>query len=290
MASFNANDTAIGKANTSTTPSYSVTSNASATAFSNVSQKNAKQKAKKLAQKLADSVAQNDANIISQTLKLSPAGVIGQLNYLNLSFAFKVPINGNGEFNGLIKEFVEDEISTYSKAVNMTSSKIVYEPVTFTPIPNTVQLTTLSATVYNYGGVYGDKIVNGQLFSSPTAKAIIENNRLSTISIPATINNVKYIYKIKIVSDIRMYLSEPLTYATHFSDLNSKIYGIKLNSKTLSSVHVINVSDNTITTFTGTSLSETFTNDKVWNIITLNFSRAFPSLVEKNIYPLEITL
>jgi hypothetical protein len=209
---------------------------------------------------------------------------------LNLSFAFKVPINGNGEFNGLIKEFVEDETKTYSKAVTITSSKIVYDAITFQPIADTVQLTTLSATVYNYGGIYGDKIVNGETFSSPTAQSIIENNRLSNISIPVTIDNVPFIYKIKILSNIRLYNNEPITSNTNYSDLNSNIYGIKLNSKTLNSVHVINKSDNTITNFTGITMSEIFTDDKTWDIITLDFSKAFASLITSNIYPVEFSV
>ena len=184
MSSFNATENATGNAYTSTTPSYLVTSSSSATATSNLSEDDAKEIASNTAQQSANSVAQNDANIISQTLNLSPAGVIGQYNYLNLSFAFKVPINGNGEFNGLIKEEVQDEFNTTSKAISITSNKIVYDAITFQPIPDTVQLSTLLATVYNYGGNYGDKTVNGQTFSSNTPQSIIENNRISTISIP----------------------------------------------------------------------------------------------------------
>jgi hypothetical protein len=288
MSSFTASSKASGSAETSTTPAYKVTSSATATATSNLSQSDAQEEANNTAQQVANSVAQNDANIISQTLNLSPAGVIGQYSFLNLSFAFKVPINGNGEFTGLIKESVVDELSAYSKALNITSNKIVYNSTTFQPIPDTVQLTTLSSTVYNYGGIYGSKIINGQLFSSPTAKSLIENNRISNISIPITINNVSYIYKIKINTNIRFFVSEPITDFTQTSDLNNQINGIKINSKTLDSVHVINETDNTITTFTGISMSEIFTYDRVWNIITLNFTNAFASLVTQNIYPFVI--
>ena len=288
MSSFTASSNAIGSAQTSTTPPYKVTSSASATASSNLSQANAQEEANNTAQQVANSVAQNDANIITQTLNLSPAGVIGQYSFLNLSFAFKVPINGNGEFSGLIKESVKDELSTYSKAVTITSNKIVYNSTTFQPIPDTVQLTTINAVAYNYGGIYGDKIVNGEVFSSPTAKSVSTTNRLSSISIPFTIGNISYTYKIKIITNIRYYANEPITNETYYTDLNSIIYGIKINSKILSGIHIINETDNTVTTYTGVCMSETFTNDKVWNIISLDFSKAFASLVKPNIYPFEI--
>lgn len=289
MSSFTASSKASGSAQTSTTPAYKVTSTASATATSNLSQANAQEQANKTAQQVANSVAQNDASVITQTLNISPAGVIGQYNFLDISFAFKVPINGNGEFNGLITEVVQDEMATNSKALIITSSKTVYNSTTFQPIPKTVQLSTLSATTYNYGGIYGDKTINGEVFSSPTAKSIIENNRISNISIPITIGNISYTYKIKIITDIRFYVDEPITSLTSVSILNDKINGIKLNSKILDSIRVINETNNTITTFTGISMSETFTNDIVWNIITLDFTKAFASLVTPNIYPFQVT-
>ena len=237
---------------------------------------------------MANSTAQNDANIVSQTLDLSPAGVIGQYSYLNLSYALKIPINGQGEFNGLIKELVIDELSTNSKALTITSNKVVYNSVTFQPTPDTVMLTTINAVCNNYGGVYGDKVVNGETFSSPTAKSIFTSNRLSSTSIPVIINKILYIYKIKIITNIRYYLNEPVIDITQYSDLNNIIYGIKINSKILSGIHVINENEKTTTTFTGVTMSETFSSNNVFNIITLDFSKAFASLVTQNVYPYEI--
>lgn len=288
MSSFTATGNASGQAYTSTTPAYLVTSTATATASSTLSQNNAQEIASLTAQQVANSVAENDANIVSQTLDLSPAGVIGQYSYLNLSFSLKIPINGQGEFNGLIKDVVIDELSNNSKALTITSNKVVYNSVTFQPIPDTVQLTTINAVCNNYGGPYGDKIVNGETFSSPTAKSLFTSNRLSSTSIPVIINKILYTYKIKIITNIRYYVNEPIIDTTLYTDLNNNIYGIKINSKVLSNVHVINENDKTTTTFTGVTMTETFSSDNNFNTITLDFSKAFASLVTQNVYPYEI--
>ena len=76
MSSFSASASKKGIAETSTDPKYIVTSSASATATSDVSQTDAQTTANTIAEEVARSVAQNDANIISQTLALSPAGVL----------------------------------------------------------------------------------------------------------------------------------------------------------------------------------------------------------------------
>jgi hypothetical protein len=195
MSTFTAtSNVATGSAYTSTNPPYLVTATATESASSNISQNHAQDIANNTAQQVANTTANNDANIITQALNLSPSGVIGQFNSFNISFVSTVPINGNGEFVGLIKEIVEDELETPIKGIHISSNKIVYEPVTFQPIPNASHLSTLNGSAYNYGGAYGEIVVNGETFSSPTAKSIIDFNRLSTISIPRTINGGQYIY------------------------------------------------------------------------------------------------
>ena len=124
MSSFSASASKSGTASTSTVPSFLVTSSASATATSNESQSNAQSVANTIAQQVANSVAQNDASIISQTLALSPAGVLGTYDDLTLSIALKVPINGKAEFTGLIQESSGD---TNPKALVITGSKTVYD-------------------------------------------------------------------------------------------------------------------------------------------------------------------
>ena len=214
MSSFSATASTSGTALTSTKPSYTVTSSASATATSDVSQGDAQSVANTIAQQVATSVAQNDANIISQTLALSPSGVIGTYDHLNLSFALKVPINGQAEFTALIQQ--ADVPGPQSepappKALVITSSKTVYDQ-NYIQIPNFVQLSTLNSTGYNYGVGYGTQIVNGETFPGTTnpPQSVIENNRISTISIPRVIKNISYTYKIKIITSIRFYLNQPV--------------------------------------------------------------------------------
>jgi hypothetical protein len=289
MSSFNATESAVGNAYTSTTPSYLVTSNSSATASSNLSQKNAEKKAKQLAQQVANSAAQNDAHIISQALALSPAGVIDQYSYLNTSYAIKTAINGQGEFDGLIKPEITDE--TVPDALIITAKKKIYDSTTFKEIPNSEQLATINSTFYNYGGIYGDKIIEGKVFSSLTPKSVISSNRISSTELPVILNNHNsYKYKIKILTRLKYYLDKEITNSTGYIDLNRNVYGLKVDSKHLTGLNIINETDNTITTYTGATIKESYTDDKQWNIISLDLSRAFAGSVIPNIYPVDINI
>ena len=142
MPSFSASASKSGVALTSTIPPYTVTSTASATATSTESQNNAQSVANTIAQQVANSVAQNDANIISQTLALSPAGVLGAFSYLNIAYKVRTEINLNnidngftgvifnplaGETNSLIlnyKKFIYylDDSNSYPSSLNQSSS------------------------------------------------------------------------------------------------------------------------------------------------------------------------
>jgi len=286
MSSFNANESAVGNAYTSTTPSYLVSSTSSATASSSLSQKNAEKKAKEIAKQVANSAAQNDAHIISQALSLSPAGVIDQYSYLNISYAIKTAINGQGEFDGLIKPQITDE--TVPDALIITAKKKIYDSTTFKEIPNSEQLATINSTFYNYGGIYGDKIIEGKLFSSLTPKSVVSSNRISSTVAPVIIKNVSYKYKIKILTRLTFYLDKPVTNSTGYIDLNRNVYGVKVDSKHLTGLNIINETDNTITTYTGATIKETYTPDNQWNIISLDLSKAFAGSVIPNIYPVDI--
>jgi hypothetical protein len=288
MSSFNANESAVGNAYTSTTPSYLVSSNSTATASSNLSQKNAEKKAKKIAQRVADSAAQNDAHIISQALALSPAGVIDQYSYLNISYAVKTAINGQGEFDGLIKPQITDE--TVPDALIITAKKRIHNSTTFQEIPESGQLATINSTFYNYGGIYGDKIIEGKLFTSLTPKAVVSSNRISSTVAPVIIKNISYKYKIKILTRLSYYLDMPITNSTGYIDLNKNVYGVKVDSKHLTGLNIINETENTITTYTGATINESYTDNKQWNIINLDLSRAFAGKVISNIYPVDINV
>ena len=76
MSGFSASASKGGSARLPIDRSHTVTSTASATATSVVSQSDAQTTADTIAQQVANSVAGNDANIISQALELSPAGII----------------------------------------------------------------------------------------------------------------------------------------------------------------------------------------------------------------------
>jgi hypothetical protein len=160
-------------------------------------------------------------------LALSPAGVVGTYDNLNLTqyFALKVPINGKAEFTGLIQESSGD---TNPKSLVITGSKTVYDQ-NYNQILNSVQLSTLNSTCYNYGVGYGTQTINGEIFPASTnpPQSIIENNRISTISIPRVINDISYTYKIKIITSIRFYLNNPVTSVTTIKEITKNNYGVK---------------------------------------------------------------
>lgn len=279
MSLFTATATYNGEANTSTNPSYIVTSTSSASATSDISLDNAQEEANKLAQQVANSTAQNDANIISQTLKLNPTGVIGTFSYLNISFAFKTPINGQAVFDGLI---VQNKLNmANSSALQITSRKTVYNAETLEPLPESNHFGTLSTHANNYGGIYGDLYLNDTLYSSPTPKSVLSNNRISYIKIYGN----ELSYKIKILTNLKLNCNIPILEDTTVEQLNNSITGIEVNDKCLINVHVITDNGNVFTTFSNVNLTDTYSDDYLWDYITLDFSRAFITGESKNIYP-----
>jgi hypothetical protein len=287
--SYVANASAGGIAYTSTNPAYLVTSTATASASSNISQSTAQKIANNTAQQTADSVAQNDANIISQAVNISPAGVIGQFSDFNISFAFKTSIDGQAEFNGVMKT-VDAETPTAPgtpKAMVITANKTVYMANGVTVYPGAVQLTTINATCYNYGGSYGDVTVNGRTYSSSTPQSFFNCIRWSTIELPTIINDVAYTYKIKIMSNIRYLCYIPITDSTTYQHLIDNVYGIKVNYKHLNNIQIVNGVNGTITSYNSVDLIESYSTDYKKNFITLDFSRALAGNSIINIYPVE---
>jgi hypothetical protein len=63
---------------------------------------------------------------------------------------------------------------------------------------------------------------------------------------------------------------------------------VKVDSKHLTGLNIINETENTITTYTGATIKETYTPDNQWNIISLDLSKAFAGSVIPNIYPVDI--
>ena len=280
MSLFSATATCIGNAETSTNPPYNVTSSATASTTSNISQSDAEEEAFKTAQQVANSAAQNDANVISQAINLSPTGVIGTYSYLNIDFVFKTSINGQGEFNGLIIPSLGFDINSFL-AIQITSKKSIYDAQTLLPIAGADHLTSMSSNVNNYGGIYGDVTVRGVVYSSPTPKSILSSNRVSSIDIEYN----GYTYKIKITSNLKHFSSIPILPTTTYNELNKSITGIQVNDKSLTSINIITNNTNTITSYAGVYLSETYSSDYLLNYINLDFSKAYINGVSTNIYP-----
>jgi hypothetical protein len=265
MSNFSASASKSGTAQTSTKPPYTVNSTASATATSNESQSNAQTTANTIAQQVANSVAQNDANIISQTLALSPAGVLGTYDYLNISFAFQTSINGQAEYDGLIIPR-EKQITTNKLALVLTSNKVVYYSPNGEPIPNARHIGTLNAVAAQLG-----------------SGSILSCNRISSIEIPMN----EYSYKLKIVTNLKISCSIPITTETTLAELQQSITGIQVNNKTPLYVNIVSNNGNLISSYIGVKLTEHYSDDYLWNTLSFDFTYAYPAGSSKNIYPVQ---
>ena len=291
MSSFLATASKSGTAQTSTNPPYTVNSSASSTATSNQSQSDAQITANTIAQQVANSVAQNDANIISQTLALSPAGVVGTYNYLNISFAFKTSI-GLAEYDGLIIPN-QEQIGPKNVLVALTlvSNKVVYYEPYGNEIPNSKHIGTINTIAGNYGGstppYYGAQIIDGVLYDSLTPQSILSSNRISSIEIP--INGLTY--KIKIVSDLKLSCSIPITTETTLEGtdtnpgLQTSITGIQVFNKTPLYVNIVSNNGTLISSYVGVKLTESYSDNYEWNTLSLDFTYAYPAGSAENIYP-----
>ena len=262
MSSFSASASKSGTAQTSTNPPYTVNSSASSTATSNQSQSDAQTTANTIAQQVANSVAQNDANIISQTLALSPAGVVGAYDYLNISFAFKTSI-GLAEYDGLIIPAQNQISELNSTALVLTSNKLVYD-ANGIPILGARHIATINAVAVPLG-----------------SGSILSCNRTSSIEIPMN----GYSYKFKILSNLKLSSSERITTETTLSELQTSITGIQVNNKTPLYVNIVSDNGNLISSYIGVKLTESYSTNYDWNTISLDFTYAYPAGSSQNIYP-----
>jgi hypothetical protein len=283
MSSFIVTESASGNAYTSTTPPYLVTSTASATATSNLSEDNAKEIASNTAQQSANSVAQNDANIISQTLNLIPISVIGANTFLNISFAFKTSLSNQCEFNGVIVSANEQSTSNLL-AMTITSNKKIYDSVTLQPIPNSKHLATLNVHANNYGGSYGTQTIGGVVYSSPTPASVLSCNRISSIQV--SMNG--YNYKVKILTNLKYFCDIPITQKTTLEQIKESIQNFEVNNKTILYVNVVTENGNILNSYVGVKLTEQYTPDYLWNYINLDFTYAYSTGSTINIYPVSM--
>lgn len=277
--SFSATSTAVGSAQTSTNPQYTITSSASASASSNLSEDNAKKIADNTAQQVANSVAQNDANIITQTLNLIPISVIGANRFLNITFAFKTSLN-QCDFNGVIVS-ASEQTEKNLIALTITANKQIYDANTLLPIPNSKQLASISVHATNYGGTYGPQIVDGVVYSSPTPASVLSCNRDVSIDIP----NNGYVYKAKILTNLKYFCNIPITPTTAPEQIKGSIQNFEINNKTILYVNVASENGTVLKSYVGVQLTEQYTPDYLWNYINFDFTYAYPTGSSQNIYP-----
>jgi hypothetical protein len=108
MPVYSASASKSGTARLPLDRSYIITSSASATATSSESQNDAQTTADTIAEEVAKSVAGNDANIISQALELSPAGIIKAHNLDDFSVSYNFGL-GTTRYNGLVESSAADD-------------------------------------------------------------------------------------------------------------------------------------------------------------------------------------
>ena len=279
MSSFTASSKAVGSAQTSTTPAYKVTSSATATASSNLSQANAQEEADNTAQQVANSVAQNDANIISQTLNLIPISVIGANSFLNIAFAFKTSLN-QCDFNGVIVS-ASEQTENNLIALTITANKQIYDATTLLPISNSKQLSTINVHATNYGGIYGTQILDGVVYSSPTPASVLSCNRDVSIDIP----NNGYVYKAKILTNLKYFCNIPITPTTSLEQIKGSIQNFEINNKTILYVNIASENGSVLKSYVGVQLTEQYTPDYLWNYINFDFTYAYSTGSSLNIYP-----
>lgn len=84
---------------------------------------------------------------------------------------------------------------------------------------------------------------------------------------------------------MKHFSSIPILPTTTYNELNKSITGIQVNNKSLTSINIITNNTNTITSYAGVYLSETYSSDYLLNYINLDFSKAYINGVSTNIYP-----
>jgi len=183
MSSFTASALANGSSQTSTVPSTTVTATATASATSNISQEDAQTLANTTALNVANSAAQNDANIISQSLNLSPAGLKG--TYSNYNVEYIVNYKEQPNFLTYIYTDISNNISLnvqldkniYNNAVNPTLIGSTLYTINFRcPVPellegtyNTLDIvydSTKDCNYYIYRSGYLNQFLNKPLKSN----------------------------------------------------------------------------------------------------------------------------
>ena len=272
MSSFSASASKKGIAETSTDPKYIVTSSASATATSDVSQTDAQTTANTIAEEVAKSVAQNDANIISQTLALSPAGVLGAYSFLNIAYAVQTDISPSTSFTGVIFNTTvggdkNSLILNYEKPLYYIN---IFPPtvIPITTIPNATLTGFYSLTYKNNYPSSGFATLTGQ--------------RTSYKYIPYSNG---YIYNVVVSVNVVITYVGSISTATTYDDFNNNIKNVTIVNKMAQGVSTY-TANGTFDKFSGVQLKEAYSPDGKWNYISTNFDKASISGSSNNVtYP-----
>ena len=275
MSSFSASASKKGIAETSTDPKYIVTSSASATATSDVSQTDAQTTANTIAEEVARSVAQNDANIISQTLALSPAGVLGAYSFLNISYAVQTEINLNNIDNGFTG-VIFNPLAGESNSLILNYKKFIY----YLDGTKIVSPTQGPATLT---GFYSLTYQN----NFPSSGVATLTGQRTTYKFIPYING--YIYNVVVgVNVIIEYNGNIISSGqnvTTYEDFNSKITSVQIVNKMAQGVSTY-TPNGSFDKFSGVQLEESYTPDNKLNIILTNFDKASISGSSSNVtYP-----
>jgi hypothetical protein len=273
MSSFSATASKKGIAETSTDPKYIVTSSASATATSDVSQSDAQKTADTIAEEVAKSVAGNDANIISQTLALSPAGIIGAYSYLNIEYAVQTDISSSSEPNTSFTGVIYNTGAEGKNSLILNYEKLLYNIDIFPPtvIPTTrIQNATLT-------GFYSLTYKNN---SNNTAT--LTGQRTSYKYIPYSNG---YIYNVVVCVNVIIEYKGTISTSTTYEDFNKNITKVTIVNKMAQGVSTY-TPNGTFDKFSGVQLKEAYSPDGKWNYISTNFDKASISGSSSNVtYP-----
>ena len=275
MSTFSASASKRGIAETSTDPKYVVTSSASATATSDVSQSDAQTTADTIAEEVAKSVAKNDANIISQTLALSPAGVLGAYSYLNIAYKVQTDVGTDAEPNTAFTGVIFNPLG-------ITNSLILnYEkPIYYLDGTQIVSPTQGAATLT---GFYSLTYKND---SPSSGVATLTGQRTTYKYIPYRNG---YIYNVSVGVNVVLEYKGTISSSTNADDFNKKIRKVKIVNKMAQGVSTYTPSG-IFDKFSGVQLEESYSEDNKYNFILTNFDKASIAGSSSNVtYPYTVS-
>lgn len=272
---------ASSEANTDTLPSLLVTSTATATATSNVSQKNAQEVANNTAQNVANSVAQHDANLITQVFDTATCSIKGRFSGLNIYEAMKCGLSPNEDLTGVI--ITPDLSSNINGAITITFQKQIYYTDNLSPIQKEPINLLPDATIK---GHYQLTYLNLNELSSDVplgTKSILTGVRIAMRYDPRTNTT----YNISIISNVTLYCSIIINSETTLAEFKKSIISIIIHNKMAQNVNTYE--NNIINKYQGVVITETYSLDNKWCYCLINFDNANLVGSSNNIYPVQLS-